>query len=752
MMNAAKKMLIPLFFVVAVLRPSDGSSRPARPAERDAFLTGADVSMLPQIEDLGGRFRNDGAPGDAIGILKEHGIRCIRLKLWHAPADSYNTLERVLAMARRIREQDLEFLLDFHYSDTWADPGRQTKPAAWTACGIDALEDSVFQYTRRVISALIGQNTRPDMVQIGNEINAGLLWNEGRVGGGFDTPSQWANLGRLLKAGIRGVREAGAGGDSVRILIHYANAANNSGCRWFFDRVFAQGVEFDAIGLSYYPWWHGTLAGVRVNLDDLAGRYGKDVYILETAYPWTLAGADRTGNLIGDSGQLHAGYPATVDGQARFLGDLIGIVRNTRDRRGAGLFYWEPEYISVPPIGSPWENAALFDFSGNALRSMDAFLEAPPDSASVSVTVRLNTATLADTLGENGFVQLRGALNGLAGRRLPDGGAVTWDSGSELILRNTGGDYWEATFPMAPGDTLSYKYWSGFGPTRGTFQRLGWEGPVLPDGGLSGNRRVLVTGQNDTVLAIEYFNSAAEARAQYWRPFENRPDSVALYFRVNMGKASASGRFVPDLNGPVAVRGDAIASGGSLDWNESKLLLRREESSVNDGSFWSGVCYVPAASAIRGSVLEYRFYMENGGVDPWESPAVNRCFVFSGSGADTTLRWAVFDDSGVSNGVEDERAVRPPSDFRLGQNYPNPFNAETRIPFELPDATRVLLTVQDVAGRKVSVLARGWMPAGRHTARWNAERAAAGRPASGIFFVRLETARGAEVRRMVLLK
>jgi arabinogalactan endo-1,4-beta-galactosidase len=123
------------------------------------------------------------------------------------------------------------------------------------------------------------------MVQIGNEITPGMLWNDGRVGGNFDTPQQWRNLGELLKAGVRGVRESCDAGDSVRIMIHLDRGGDNAACRWYFNNLMSQGVEFDVIGLSYYPWWHGTLNQVRANLNDLAARYSKDLIIMETAYP-----------------------------------------------------------------------------------------------------------------------------------------------------------------------------------------------------------------------------------------------------------------------------------------------------------------------------------------------------------------------------------------------------------------------------------------------------------------------------------
>ena len=156
-------------------------------------------------------------------------------------------------------------------------------------------------------------------------------------------------------------------------MIHIDRGGDVGGATWFFDRLAAQGVDFDVIGLSYYPWWHGTLDDVDATVDSLARRYGKDIIIVETAYPWTLDWHDDTHNLVGLPEQLLPGYPATVDGQRAFLADLIDIVAAAPGGRGRGLFYWAPECISVQGMGSPWENLALFDFNGDLLPSVSAF-------------------------------------------------------------------------------------------------------------------------------------------------------------------------------------------------------------------------------------------------------------------------------------------------------------------------------------------------------------------------------------------
>lgn len=334
---------------------------------------GADISMLGRIEDAGGLFRDNGVPRDALAILENHGLNFFRLRTWHSPQDGCNDLQSTARMARRIKTGGSGFLLDIHYSDTWADPGHQEKPAAWDSLGFQALKDSVYRYTRDTMTYLKHRDALPDIVQIGNEITCGTLWNDGRVCGGYDTPRQWARFAELLDEAIRGIREGLDSSDAVEIMIHIDRGADTTGSRRFFDNILARGIDFDIVGLSYYPWWHGSMQTLRANVDDLAERYGKEIVLVETAYPWTLGWNDLTHNIVGDSSQLHTGYPASPAGQKAFLADLIDVMRDVPGGKGGGLFYWAPEYISAPRLGSPWENLALFDFTGELLRSIDAF-------------------------------------------------------------------------------------------------------------------------------------------------------------------------------------------------------------------------------------------------------------------------------------------------------------------------------------------------------------------------------------------
>ncbi|KPK81268.1 MAG: hypothetical protein AMS25_07125 [Gemmatimonas sp. SM23_52] len=350
-----------------------GCGEPTTPdIDRPALVIGGDISFLQEIEDHGGSYSDADGEKDLLLLMSEHGFNVVRLRLWHIPDGSYNTLDRVRDMAARIDAAGMQLFLDIHYSDWWADAGKQTKPAAWDGLAFDALVDSVYRYSYDVVASLRSQGTVPSMVQIGNEIRAGMLWPDGRVGGEYDTPEQWDRLVALLDAGRRGVLDA-APDHPPEIVIHLDNGADNPMCRWFFDHLVERGLDFDVIGVSFYPKWHGTLEELRINLADLTGRYAKDVCVVETAYPWTLAWSDETNNIFGSEADLHEGYPATIAGQSAFLRAVRDIVRNVPGDRGRGIYYWSPEWIAVEGVPSAWENATLFDFSGRALPSMEAF-------------------------------------------------------------------------------------------------------------------------------------------------------------------------------------------------------------------------------------------------------------------------------------------------------------------------------------------------------------------------------------------
>jgi arabinogalactan endo-1,4-beta-galactosidase len=338
------------------------------PGARRQFVTGADISMLPEIEHLGGVFRENGARRDCLDIMEGHGCTCFRVRLFVNPdhrGGVVNDLPYTLALAGRIKAAGMTLLLDLHYSDTWADPGHQTKPAAWSGLDFPALERMVENYTEGVIIEFKKRGVLPDIVQIGNEVTSGMLWPDGRLGGSTDTTGEWDRFARLLKAGIRGVKAAVGTGETVRIMIHIDRGGDRRGTAWFFDHLARHGVPFDIIGLSYYPWWHGPLAALRGNLAATARAYRKDVMIVETAYPY------RGEEWWKERGNM--AWPISPDGQRAFLGELVRTVELTPDGCGAGVLYWYPESIPVEEL-EPWEGGALalFDAKGNALPAIEA--------------------------------------------------------------------------------------------------------------------------------------------------------------------------------------------------------------------------------------------------------------------------------------------------------------------------------------------------------------------------------------------
>lgn len=268
--------------------------------------------------------------------------------------------------------------MDLHCSDFWADPAHQDTPAAWTGLDLPALAATVRAYTAETLRALRSAGARVDMVQVGNEITAGMLWPLGQIYRP-GRPDDWTGFTTLLAAGIAGVRDVHPRSRDVPVMVHVDRGGDNGGSRWFYDHVLAAGVEFDVIGQSYYPFWHGSLDDLQANFDDLATRYGKDLVLVETAYPWTLQNGDDLENLIHDRGQLPDAdrFPPTPEGQAAYFEALRDVLLAVPGRRCLGFFAWEPAWLAgvgwEPGAGNPNDNLTMFDHDGRALPALDAF-------------------------------------------------------------------------------------------------------------------------------------------------------------------------------------------------------------------------------------------------------------------------------------------------------------------------------------------------------------------------------------------
>jgi arabinogalactan endo-1,4-beta-galactosidase len=320
------------------------------------FAIGADLSFLKQAEDRGAKFKDAGVEKQGLQIFREHGYNWIRLRLFHTPSTQPrplpNDLAYTLALAKEAKGRGFKFLLDFHYSDTWADPGKQILPKAWVGKSHAELVAAVRDYTHDSIVALREGGAMPDMVQIGNEITPGMLWPDGKL------PEHWDNFAELVKAGIAGVAAGSADAPRPKILIQIEKSGDIGATRYFFDNLIQRGVEFDVIGQSYYPWWHGSLLELRDCLDFTARRYHKPIILVEVAYNWRPAEY---------SGKL-APYPETPAGQREFLEELTRAVLATPEGLGRGIMWWEP---AVPPGGL--RRRGMFDDDGNALPVISVF-------------------------------------------------------------------------------------------------------------------------------------------------------------------------------------------------------------------------------------------------------------------------------------------------------------------------------------------------------------------------------------------
>lgn len=337
-----------------------------------SFL-GADISSLNKSEAFGGVYKySDGTQADALQILQDNGLNYARLRVWVDPADGYHNKAEILKMALRLKSKGIKLLVDFHYSDDWADPGKQYKPAAWANYSFEQLKQAVYDHTYDVCSSLAAQGTPADMVQIGNEINAGMLWPDGDY-------NHFDNLAALLKAGIQAAKDSSS---STLVMLHIAEGGDNEMARWWFDNITRRDVPFDLIGVSFYPFWHGSLAELQGNLNDLSSRYDKDVVVAEFAYAFSMLEDDEFANIAGRNLAV-PGYLYTPGGQRLMMRDIMAVIRGVNQGRGLGIFYWDATWTAVKgngwntqdsKSGNGWENQALFDYNDKALPAMSEYL------------------------------------------------------------------------------------------------------------------------------------------------------------------------------------------------------------------------------------------------------------------------------------------------------------------------------------------------------------------------------------------
>ena len=313
-----------------------------------AFAKGADVSWLPQMEATGYRFYDtDGKEKDCLQLLKERGMNTIRLRVFVNPsqdkASGHCSKEETVAMALRAQKAKMRIMIDFHYSDTWADPAKQAKPAAWANLSFDALQNKVYEHTFDVLTALKKAGVTPEWVQVGNEIPGGMLWPDGST-------NNWAQLAQLLNKGYEATKAVNA---KIKVIVHVDEGNNNEKFRWFFDKATEHQVKYDVIGLSYYPFWikkdySDTIADLQNNLNDMASRYQKEVMVVEVG-----------------------GVDEQVQNTRELLAATIKAVRAVPDHKGLGVLYWEPQGAKS------WSGYGLsaWQQDGKPSPALDAFKE-----------------------------------------------------------------------------------------------------------------------------------------------------------------------------------------------------------------------------------------------------------------------------------------------------------------------------------------------------------------------------------------
>ena len=333
------------------------------------FIQGADLSFTNEMEDCGATFTNNQEVTDPFSLFASLGTSMARVRLWHTPDSGYSNLDDVIQSSRRAKEAGMAVLLDFHYSDTWADPGNQQLPAAWADLDEAALQQVVYDYTQETLLTLEDAGLLPEMVQVGNEVSHGMLWPIGALDG---TDASWQRLAGLLTSAAQAVRDTAP---NTRVMLHFHSAEDAYTQLWQLREV-GGFTDYDDFGVSYYPWW-----SLDTSLQDLSDAllhiredFGVQVMVVETAYPWTSEWADEHTNILDVSSWPDPPWPATPEGQTAYFVDLHQAVL---DAGGIGVVPWAPDWVSTPcetpyGTGSSWENLTFFDFEGASLPVLQA--------------------------------------------------------------------------------------------------------------------------------------------------------------------------------------------------------------------------------------------------------------------------------------------------------------------------------------------------------------------------------------------
>ncbi|NVJ46959.1 MAG: glycosyl hydrolase 53 family protein [Cytophagia bacterium] len=373
------KISLGALILILLISCSKDSNTPTLPDEGNGeiigagFYHGADLSYVNEMEDCGAVYEDfEGNQKDPYQIFSEAGTNLVRLRLWHNPDwTDYSIYEDVKKSIGRAKQLGIDVLLDFHYSDDWADPSKQEIPAEWLPYLDDTpkLVELIYDYTYSTLENLSNENLLPEIVQVGNEINPMILQE-----GDLEWPINWNRNAALLNSGIKAIRDISVEkGKEIEVMLHIAQPENGL---WWFEQANANGVtDYDWIGLSYYPIWSEyDLDDVGIPLKTLVDSYNKKLMVVETAYPWTMQNADGANNILGTDA-LISGYPASPQGQLDYLNRLKEEIH---EAGGSGLIYWEPAWVSTNcstqwAQGSHWDNATMFNFSNRATIALNFY-------------------------------------------------------------------------------------------------------------------------------------------------------------------------------------------------------------------------------------------------------------------------------------------------------------------------------------------------------------------------------------------
>ncbi|HYQ56657.1 MAG TPA: glycosyl hydrolase 53 family protein [Draconibacterium sp.] len=351
------KFLILLFVIAAT-----GLNLQAQ--NEDEFMIGADLSLVKKTLEYGGTYYVNNQPVDVFDAFKDGQYNYVRLRLFHSPngvGPVVNSLDYTIDLAKTAKAKGFKLLLDFHYSDTWADPGQQTKPLAWKDLDFSTLSDSIYQYTKYVLNKFHAEGITPDMVQTGNEIHHGFLWPEGKAWN--NGQPNYKNFTTLLKSAIKGVHDS-QDGSNIPVMLHAATGGSYANSVGFIDSMEQYDVAFDLLGLSYYPCWHGTLADLENNISLLSAKYNYNIVVVETGYQGDGTPPDYC--VLQDE---EMPFPPTQQGQYDFLQALYKLLIEYEQVKG--LFYWGGERIYAGDLGGSW--SSLFQWQGNARKAIHAF-------------------------------------------------------------------------------------------------------------------------------------------------------------------------------------------------------------------------------------------------------------------------------------------------------------------------------------------------------------------------------------------